>query len=249
MNAAVDVKPRMTEERWEAMTFWPLLVGSFAFLISYSWRVISNLEDVGETVALGIMAVIWVLFAVDYVVRLILATPRRVWFRRHIFALLIVLMPALMPLRLLRVVTTTPLLQRNKGTAIRSRIGIYGAGAAVVLIWMAALGVLDAERASPDANIQTFGEAIWWAFVTITTVGYGDYYPVTTAGRMVAVLLMAGGVAVLSVVTATLSSWIIDRAAARTTGDADQPATRGQVRELATMITQWGSQGPQSPTR
>ena len=63
---------------------------------------------------------------------------------------------------------------------------------------MAALGVLDAERASPDANIVTFGDAIWWAFVTITTVGYGDYYPVTTPGRVVAVLLMAGGVAVLS---------------------------------------------------
>ena len=249
MNGIHDVKPRMTEERWEAMTFWPLLVGSFAFLISYSWRVISDLDGSGEVVALGIMIVIWLLFAIDYVVRLILAAPRGLWFRRHIFALLIVLMPALMPIRLLRVVTTTPLLQRNKGTAIRSRIGIYGAGAAMVLIWMAALGVLDAERASPDANIQTFGEAIWWAFVTITTVGYGDYYPVTGPGRTVAVMLMAGGVAVLSVVTATLSSWIIDRAAARSADDADQPATRGQVRELATMITQWGSQAPQPPTR
>ena len=93
---------------------------------------------------------------------------------------------------------------------------------------MAALGVLDAERAGPDANIVTFGDAIWWAFVTITTVGYGDYYPVTTLGRMVAVLLMAGGVAVLGVVTATLSSWIIDKAAARnrTTTTSPRPAVR-----------------------
>ena len=202
MNDARDTKRRMTEERWEAMTFWPLLAGSLAFLISYSWRVISDLQGSGEAAALGVMTVIWLLFAVDYVVRLALAAPKGPWFRRHIFALLIVLMPALMPVRLLRVVTTTPLLQRSKGTAIRSRIGIYGAGAAMVLIWMAALGVLDAERASREANIQTFGEAIWWAFVTITTVGYGDYYPVTALGRTVAVLLMAGGVAVLSVVTA-----------------------------------------------
>lgn len=237
-----DSKPRMTEERWQAMTFWPLLAGAFAFLISYSWRVISDLQGPGEWFAFGLMVIIWILFAVDYTVRLVLASPRGVWFRRHIFDLIVVLMPALMPIRLLRVITTAPLLQKNKGTAIRSRVGIYGAGAAIVLIWMAALGVLDSERGRPGANIETFGEAIWWAFVTITTVGYGDYYPVTTAGRLVAVLLMAGGVAVLSVVTATVSSWIIDKAAKRIDDDANQPATQGQVRELATMISQWGTQ-------
>ena len=240
----IDSKPRMTEERWQAMTFWPLLAGAFLFLISYSWRVISDLEGAGEWAALGLMVIIWILFAIDYLVRLLLAMPRGVWFRRHIFDLLVVLMPALMPIRLLHVITTAPLLQKNKGTAIRSRVGIYGAGAAIVLIWMAALGILDAERGAPGANIETFGEAIWWAFVTITTVGYGDFYPVTAAGRMVAVLLMAGGVAVLSVVTATVSSWIIDRAAKRIDDDADQPATQGQVRELAVMISQWGSQSP-----
>jgi voltage-gated potassium channel len=237
-----DVKPRMTEQRWQSMTFWPLLAASLIFLISYSWRVITDLEGAGESVALAIMLVIWSLFAIDYVVRLALASSRGVWFRRHIFDLIVVLMPALMPVRLLRAVTAAPLLHKNRGTAIRSRVGIYGAGAAVVLIWMAALGVLDAERTSPDANIVTFGDAIWWAFVTITTVGYGDYYPVTAGGRLVAILLMAGGVAVLSVVTATVSSWIIDRAAARVDRGEDQPATRGQVSELASLIRHWGSE-------
>ena len=61
MNAALDVKTRMTEERWEAMTFWPLLVGSLAFLASYSWRVISDLDGSGEAAALGIMIIIWLL--------------------------------------------------------------------------------------------------------------------------------------------------------------------------------------------
>lgn len=242
-----DAKPRMTEERWQTMSFWPLLIASLIFLIAYSWRVITDLQGRGGTVALVLMAVIWFLFAADYLIRLVLASQRGKWFRGHVFDLLVVLMPALMPLRLLRAVTVAPPLQRNKGTAIRSRVGIYGAGAAIVLIWMAALAVLDAERSSPDANIETFGEAIWWAFVTITTVGYGDYFPVTAAGRMIAVLLMAGGVAVLSVVTATISSWIIDKAAARIDGGDDEPATRGQVRELATLISQWGSQQP--PTR
>jgi voltage-gated potassium channel len=55
--------------------------------------------------------------------------------------------------------------------------------------------VLDAERSSPDANISDFGDAIWWAATTMTTVGYGDHYPVTAAGRLVAFGLTIGGMA------------------------------------------------------
>ena len=69
-----DAKPRMTEERWQMLRFWPLLAGSFLFLIAYSWRVISDLHGPGEFFALGIMGIIWILFAADYVVRLVLAT-------------------------------------------------------------------------------------------------------------------------------------------------------------------------------
>jgi voltage-gated potassium channel len=62
----------------------------------------------------------------------------------------------------------------------------------------------------PDANISDFGEAIWWAVTTMTTVGYGDHYPVTAAGRLVALGLMVGGIALLGTVTATLASWIVE---------------------------------------
>ena len=121
---------------------------------------------------------------------------------------------------------------RNCSCSLRSRISVYGAGAAVVLVWVASLAVLDAERGKPGANIETFGEAVWWSCVTITTVGYGDYYPVTPLGRSVAVGLMAVGVGLVGVVTATFSSWVLEKAAARSS-DADEPATRGQVRDLS----------------
>ena len=71
--------------------------------------------------------------------------------------------------------------------------------------------------------------------MTITTVGYGDYYPVTTAGRFVAVMLMAVGVGLVGVVTATFASWVLEKAAARNS-DADEPATRGQVRDLSQRL-------------
>jgi voltage-gated potassium channel len=73
---------------------------------------------------------------------------------------------------------------------------------------------LDAERSSRDANISDFGDAIWWAVSTMTTVGYGDHYPVTPVGRLVAFGLMIGGIALLGTVTATLASWLVETVAA-----------------------------------
>lgn len=224
----------MTEERWRQLTYWPLIIASVVFIVAYSWQVIADLEGPAELVARLLMMVTWVVFAVDYIVRLSLASPRGSWFRAHIFDLLVVVLPALKPLRLLKALTLVHTLQRTAGTALRSRLAIYGSGAAVILIWIAALSELDAERGAPGANIVTFGDSVWWAFVTITTVGYGDYYPVTAGGRLVAVMLMCGGVAVVGVVTATLASWVLERVA--TGRDDDEPATRGQVRKVAAQI-------------
>ena len=77
-------------------------------------------------------------------------------------------------------------------------------------VGLGALAVLDAERDAPGANITTAGDALWWAATTVTTVGYGDRYPVTTTGRFVAVALMVVGIAVVSALTAVIASWLID---------------------------------------
>ncbi len=75
---------------------------------------------------------------------------------------------------------------------------------------MGALAMLDAER-DGRGPIQSFGDALWWALETITTVGYGDMYPATVEGRFVAVGLMLSGIAVIGVVTATFASWLLER--------------------------------------
>ncbi|MGZ8804455.1 MAG: potassium channel family protein [Microbacterium sp.] len=224
----------MTEERWRQLTYWPLVIASVVFIVAYSWQVIADLQGTAHLIARLVMSVTWLMFAIDYLVRLSLASPRGPWFRKHIFDLLVVVLPALKPLRLLKAMTMLHALQRTAGTALRSRIAIYGAGAATILIWIAALAILDAERGAPGANIENFGDAVWWAFVTITTVGYGDFYPVTLGGRMVAVLLMCGGVAVVGVVTATLASWVTERVA--TGRDDNEPATRAQLRSVANQL-------------
>jgi voltage-gated potassium channel len=226
----------MTLERWQKVTFWPLLIASVVFIAAYSWQVIADLRGTSEIIARSLMGVTWVVFVVDYIARLTLAHPRWQWFRTHLFDLAVVALPALRPLRLLKAITVVQSLHRTAGSALRSNIAVYASSAAAVLIWIAALAVLDVERRAPGANITDFDDAVWWAFVTITTVGYGDYYPVSASGRFIAVLLMCGGVAVVGVVTATLASWVIERAA-QARDDSAEPATRGQVRALARDVS------------
>ena len=80
---------------------------------------------------------------------------------------------------------------------------------ALLLIFTISAFVLYAEKGAPNANITTYSNAIWWAFVTITTVGYGDYYPVTTLGRTGAVILMFFGLGIIGVLSSYLSTTFI----------------------------------------
>lgn len=77
---------------------------------------------------------------------------------------------------------------------------------ALLLVIFSAIAILQVET-DPDSNIKTAEDALWWAYVTITTVGYGDKYPVTTEGRILAVLLMTAGVGTFGTFTAYTASW------------------------------------------
>ena len=103
----------------------------------------------------------WVLFGVDYLVRLALAPDRTHWFLHHLMDLAVIALPVLRPLRLLRLVTLVGIMQRSAGTALRGRITLYTAGSTSLLIFTSALATLDAERHEPGSSIQTFGQALW----------------------------------------------------------------------------------------
>ena len=201
------------QARWQQATDWPLSIAALVFLAAYSVVVIAPVDLSTAGVLRLLILVTWALFPVSYVVEITLATHPWQWAKRHPLALLFVLLPLLRPLRLLRVIAHSSTFQSSAGEAFRARVLVYLAGAAVLVTYIAALAVLQAERDDPAANITSFGDALWWAAVTITTVGYGDFTPVTVRGRVIATALMLGGVAVLGVLTATLSSWIVQRVA------------------------------------
>ena len=79
---------------------------------------------------------------------------------------------------------------------------------AVLMLLFSSIAILQFET-DPNSNIKTAGDAIWWAYVTMTTVGYGDKYPVTTEGRIVAAVLMTVGVGLFGTFTAYVSSWFV----------------------------------------
>lgn len=96
----------------------------------------------------------------------------------------------------------------------------------ILLIIFSAIGILQVEDA-PNSNIKTAEDAIWWAYVTITTIGYGDKFPVTTEGRMVAAVLMTAGVGLFGTFTAFVASWFVVDIDAKHDREEDLKSTKG----------------------
>lgn len=190
------------------MTEWPLTVLALVFLLAYSWEVLARTHvSQCETT----INVIWIVFIIDYVVSISLAHDRKTWFKNNLLLLISIMLPIFRPLRLLRLVAVLNVLNRTSGMAVRGRITLYVCSSVILLIYVGSLAELDVECNAPGTTITDFGKAIWWAFVTTTTVGYGDMSPVTWQGKCIAVGLMIAGIALISVITATLASWIVDR--------------------------------------
>jgi voltage-gated potassium channel len=111
-------------------------------------------------------------------------------------------------LRLIRAFRSTRMfvthIFRNKAQGAFTSVSIL----ACLLIIFSSIAILQVEK-DPDSNIKTAEDAIWWSYVTITTVGYGDKYPVTTEGRLIAAVLMTAGVGLFGTFTAYISSWFV----------------------------------------
>ncbi|WP_433266445.1 potassium channel family protein [Actinosynnema sp. CS-041913] len=198
--------------RWERRAEWPLTALAVVFLVAYAWEVLDDRATPGLHAALEVVLwVVWLVFALDYAARFKLAANKRKFFVSHLFDLLAVVLPVVRQLRVLRLLTVLKLLNRRFAGKIRHQVGVYVAGVTALVGLCASLAVLDAERHHPDATITTFGDAVWWTLTTISTVGYGDRYPVTWEGRLVAALLMIGGIALLGVITGTIASWLVER--------------------------------------
>ena len=157
--------------------------------------------------------VLWLAFAIEFLWLLYLAPSRGEMVRTHKLDLLVLLIPVLRPLQILRLAPAASAVRRalRSVTEVVGRPGIpqyFVATLAAIVIgaWFA----LIFERGQAGASLDDFGTALWWSFVTVTTVGYGDHFPVTGPGQVVAVLLMIVGIGLISLITASVAALFID---------------------------------------
>ena len=111
--------------------------------------------------------------------------------------------------RIIRVLRALYKLQEvATGTSLTEKL-LALPGVAFVMVLFSTTLMLEAERHAPDATIKTGGDALWWALTTVTTVGYGDTYPVTGEGRVIAAVLMLVGIALFGSMSAIITSKLI----------------------------------------
>lgn len=187
-----------------------LTILAVAFLVAFSWPAF-DAEPSSQTSSIlnGIQWVSWIAFALDLAKGLIQAPDKKLFIRKHPLEILAVALPMLRPLRLVRVISFGSMVFEKVAIGKSLGIAIRLFVITMFLGYISAVQITLIERQQVDANIHNFWDGLWWAFTTITTVGYGDKYPVSGEGRLLAVFLMVLGISLLGVVTATIAAWFV----------------------------------------
>ncbi|WP_406370346.1 potassium channel family protein [Streptomyces sp. NBC_00647] len=196
--------------RWEQRTEVPLAVASLLFLSAYAVLVLAHgLSQEGRDACLAVIAVTWAAFLVDYLVLWRLSGQRLRFVPSHGLDTVVLVLPLLRPLRMVKLYDAVLRRRGEPRLPLYARVMFYASIAVLLLGFAGSLAVYQAEYQAPHATIVTFGDSVWWAASTLSTVGYGDVAPVTPKGRTIAVAMMVCGLALLGAVTGSFSSWLL----------------------------------------
>ena len=220
-------------QRVERLTELPLLLLSFAMIPLLLGPIMWELSDYDESLFFTLDVFIWAIFAADLIVKLAIAPNRIAYARRHWLEVLIVLIPFIRPLRILRLVVFGA---RAFGGARRLVNVDFLLVYAIGMVIIAATFVTSVERGHD--SITSFPDALWWSFVTVTTVGYGDLSPVTPIGRAIAIVLMLVGIGLFGGLTANLASAIVK---SEDNVEDKVDSLLEEIRELRTQVGELGT--------
>jgi voltage-gated potassium channel len=215
-----------------ALLWLPVLV--LPYIIHLSPEVLDTFE--------AIDIFVWGAFVLEYLAKLYMSPGRRSFVRHHKIDLAVVAVPMLRPLRAARLLRLLDLgrvgivlanaLRRTKALFTHKSLH-YVLLAVITIIFACSALVLSFEAHAKGSNIHNFGDALWWAVVTVTTVGYGDKYPVTGGGRGVAAILMFVGIGLIGVLTATVASFFVEQ-----TADDDRSELLERLDRMESMLNE-----------
>ena len=191
---------------------WSLTLTFLAVLFLLVFSVPAFVLDLSNEVQSLIELIQWICwfaFALDLVIGLLTSRSKKEYLRKHPLELISVLLPFLRPLRLMRVISFGGLALQKVAMGKQFAITIKVALTAIFVSYIAAVQITISERDVEGSNIKTFSDGLWWAVTTVTTVGYGDRFPTTTEGRILAVMLMLVGISLVGVITASVASWFV----------------------------------------
>ena len=224
--------------RWEHRSEWPMVGLSLVFLTVIILPYAHPLTP-QESLVLHVVDVsLWMVFVLDYMIRFLLASDRRRFVSTHWFDLLIVIVPFLRPLRIVRVIALVVATGRRAGSLIVQQVLIYVLLLVIITTSSCAILVYHFENSAAGANIHSLSDAFWWALTTVTTVGYGDRYPVTPAGRGITVVLMIAGIVLMGTITAAIAAKFVDIVRGKTATEfsaAQTQATDKLIEEVSKL--------------
>jgi voltage-gated potassium channel len=196
----------------ERITKYPMALLGIAWLVIAIIVVTTDVNASASTVLVGTLFVLWAILLVEYTVRLVVTPDRSGYLKRRWAEPATVIVPPLQGWHLVGIEKMSLLMHEGalRVAAILKhhslfRVLIAAAATLIVGAWL----VLLFEENAKGSNIHSYPDALWWAIVTVTTVGYGDRYPTTEGGRAVAVILMLVGIGLIGVLTATVASVFI----------------------------------------
>jgi voltage-gated potassium channel len=187
-----------------------LTVLALAFLVAFSYPAFNT--DISDSIQTSLDLIQWIswgAFASDLLYGLSTAKNKKSFLLKHPLDIAAVLLPFLRPLRLLRVISFGGLALQKVAMGRQFAITLKVFIASIFIAYVAAIQITISERAVEGSNIKNFGDGIWWAITTVTTVGYGDKFPTTIEGKFLAVGLMIVGISLMGVITASVAAWFV----------------------------------------
>ncbi|HYI41997.1 MAG TPA: ion transporter [Sphingomicrobium sp.] len=238
--ASARLRWRLLRDLDEWLT-WPMALLSLAWLGIVVWELVSGTTELLETVG----TVIWIVFIVEFLIRFALAPAKLPFLKSNWLTIIALAVPALRLFRALSVLRAARALRgirlvRIVGTANRSMNALkatlarrgfaYVAALTVLVILLGAAGMLNFESAREvEGGFTSYGHALWWTGMLVASIGT-DYWPASTEGRMLTMLLALYGLAVFGYITATFASFFVGR-------DAEQAGSElAGSSELATIL-------------